>query len=119
MKTKFIKICQRLASYSDHDQHKMAAVIIKKNKLLGLGFNVLKTSPKSKHEFKQIHAEFSAMKRLTAEELEGSTIFVFREKRDGTPANAKPCESCLALIIKSGIKKIYYTHETGTKLIML
>lgn len=119
MKNKFIKICKKLAEYSDHHQHKMAALIIKKNKLLSLGYNQLKTHPKSPHFFRSTHAEFACIKQLSLEQLRGSTILVYREQRDGTLANARPCESCLKLIIQSGIKKIVFTNENRLETICL
>ena len=119
MKNKFIKLCQKVASYSDHHQHKMAAVVIRKNKLISFGFNSLKTHTKSPHLWKSTHAEFSAIKGINKEQLEGASILVFREQRDGTMANARPCASCLKLIINSGIKKIYFTHKNGIQLLYI
>lgn len=118
MKNKFLKLCHKLSSYSDHHQHKMAAVVVRKNKVVSVGWNSLKTHPKSPHAHKTQHAEFSAIKQLSPEQLEGATIFVYRAHADGSLANARPCQSCLRLIIEVGIRKIIYTHEENLQIIM-
>jgi deoxycytidylate deaminase len=115
LKTAF-RICQRVAEFSDHHQHKIGAAIVKGGKILSTGFNKLKTHTLSPHPFKSCHAEFMAIKYLDKEALEGTTIYVFRKNKKGEIVNSKPCPSCYKLITDSGIKQIYYTHETGIKM---
>ncbi len=112
---KFFKVCKKVAIYSDHHQHKIGAVIVKRNKILSTGFNKLKTHPLSPHPFRSCHAEFVAISFLSSEQLKGSTIFVYRETKQGELANSRPCSYCYSLIKSKGIKKIVYTHEDGVK----
>ena len=119
MKNKFFKLCKKLSTCSDHHQHKLGALVCNKNKILGVGFNQLKTNPNSTHPFKSTHAEFMAIQNCNAEDLKGATLYVYRENRQGKAVNSKPCVSCMTLIINSGIKKIYFSHEDdGYKLIL-
>lgn len=115
MKDSYLRICKKVASFSDHHSHKMAALVTKGNKILSTGFNKMKTHPLSPHPFKSCHAEFMAIKLLDEKALKGSTIFIYRQNKLGILANSRPCPSCMQLIIDSGIKKIVYTHETGIK----
>lgn len=111
MKAKFFKLCKKLSTCSDHHQHRLGALVVNKDKILGVGFNSLRTHPKSPHEFKSVHAEFMAINSCDPETLKGATLYVYRENRSGNVVNSKPCVSCMTLILNSGIKRIYYTHE--------
>lgn len=119
MKAKFFKLCKKLSTCSDHHQHRLGALVCSKDKILGVGFNSLRTHPKSPHFFKSCHAEFMAIISCSPETLKGATLYVYRENRKGEVVNSKPCVSCMTLIQKVGIKKIYFTHECsdGYKLI--
>ncbi len=99
---------------SDHTQHKLGAVIVNKNKVVGLGCNSTKTSPRSPHKFNTLHAEVAAV--LNARQnVAGYDIYVFRETKDGMPACSKPCATCENLLRSQGIKNIYYSDRTGFK----
>lgn len=113
MKEKFFHLCKKLSQHSDHHQHKLGAVIVKKNKILGIGFNKVKTHTKSPHKFNMLHAEISAILNTDPKDLEGSSIYVYRERKDGKLGNARPCIYCYQLIYKYKIKKIYYSSEDG------
>lgn len=118
MKSKFFKLCKKLSTCSDHHQHKLGALVCNKKKILGVGFNQLRTHTKSPHKFKSTHAEFAAINSCKPEDLRGATLYVYRENRSGEAVNAKPCESCMTLILEAGIKKVYFSHEDeGYKLI--
>lgn len=111
MKLKFFEIAKKLSYKSDY-HHKLGSVIIKKNRILGLGFNKPnKTSPHSNHPFRTIHAELDAILSCDRQDLIGSTIYIYREFKDGSPAPAKPCTYCQQLIELAGIKKVCYTDD--------
>lgn len=109
MKIKFFEIAKKLSKFSDHHQHKLGAVLTQKNRVVGIGFNKLKTNPKSTHLFKAHHAEFDAILNSEKYDLRGCDIYVYRETRNGDMAMSYPCASCYNLIKSKGIKNIYYT----------
>jgi deoxycytidylate deaminase len=47
------------------------------------------------------------------QDLTGSSIYVYRETKNGALGLAKPCPSCREAIREAGINKVYYTIETG------
>lgn len=111
MKPKFFGIARKLSLKSDY-HHKIGAVIVKKNRIVGLGFNKpFKTNPNSNNPFKTIHAELDAILDADQDDLRGSTIYVFREYKDGTLACAKPCQHCQELIKRFEIKRVCYTDK--------
>lgn len=111
MKFKFFDLAKKLSKKSDY-HHKIGSVIVKKNRILGVGFNKpYKTSPHSNHPFRTIHAELDAILDANKEDLKGSTIYVYRELRNGKIASAKPCAHCQELLKRYEIKRVFYTDE--------
>jgi pyrimidine deaminase RibD-like protein len=92
----------------------MAAVIVLKGKIIGRGFNLLKTCPGSPHPYRSTHAEYSAFLDANGN-IEGATVYVFRETKNGVTAPAKPCTSCFDFLVGKGVKKIVYTIENSYK----
>lgn len=119
MKNKYFKLAKKLSFKSDYC-HQLGAVVVKKNKVLGIGFNKPhKTSPKSLHPFKTVHAELDAILDCNRKAVKGSVIYVYREFKDGTPANSKPCQYCEIMLKRAGIKKVFYTDNGQYKEIAL
>lgn len=110
---KHINILKRLLTYSDHPKYQISCILTKGNKIISLGFNKYKTHPKSLSEFKYIHAELDAVLDNKFTDLDGCTAYIYREHKDGTPALAKPCPTCMQTLKLAGIKKICYS-DNGT-----
>lgn len=106
-------LAQKLASKSDHHTYKLGCVIFRNNNVIGVGFNKIKTHPKSPHKWKMIHAEFDALIGVQASDLRGSSVIVYRESKAGNIGLAKPCKSCEGLLFQVGIEKVYYTTDNG------
>ncbi len=112
---KHFELARRLSKKSDHPQYKMGCVIVKGKRVVGMGYNQLKSHPKSPHKWKTIHAEFHATLGADLAELRGATAFVYREKKNGDLANAMPCKSCQSMLDNLGIKEVYYTYQNSFK----
>lgn len=115
MKNKFFDLAKKLSYKSDHRQHKIGGVLVKKSKIISVGFNKLRTHTKSNNPWKSVHCEFDVILGCTKEELAGSSIYIYRQHQDGSSANSKPCKYCAMLIKESGIKKVYYTDDNSYK----
>lgn len=113
MKLKHFQLASKLAKKSTHHQHHLGAVITKGNKILGVGFNKNKTSPRSNNAFSTLHAEISAILNTDEEDLEGSEIYIFRATKSGKLGLSRPCIFCEKMLRSVGIKKIYYTTTEG------
>lgn len=107
----YLRMAKQVSKKSDHHSHKMGCVIVKGNKVLGTGFNAMKTHPKSPHTYKNIHAEFMATLNARPASIDGATAYVFREQKNGTWAVAKPCKDCRKFLMDSGIRKVVYSFE--------
>lgn len=111
---RFLRLAKDASQKSDHHTHKMGCVIAKSNKILGVGYNAMKTHPKSPHAYKSIHAEFMAIVNA-GYDIKGSTVYVFRQQKDGTMAIAKPCSYCWEFLIECGAKEVIYSFEGSYK----
>jgi deoxycytidylate deaminase len=111
--SKYFSLAKTLSKKSNHPQYQMGCVIVKKNNVVSTGFNQLKTHPKSPHAWNMIHAEFAAILGVSASDLEGSTVYVYRELKNHEPAMAKPCKTCHKMLFNLGVKEVYFTTPTG------
>ena len=113
MKPKMFEIAKKL-SHRSPSKFKHGCVISDKRKIIGVGFNDMnKTYPKTLDPWKTLHAEVHALIGLDRSLTKGSTAYVYRETKDGKPANSKPCESCKLALQLAGIRKVYYTIPTS------
>lgn len=119
MKPYFFKLAQR-ESYKSTSRFRLGAVVVDKRKnVLGVGFNQMeRTHPKarfSNEKYPFLHAELSALLGLKHEETQGGSVYVFRQKKDGTMGNAKPCPGCMQALKDMGIRRVYFSDENGYK----
>ena len=113
MKLRFFKLAQAISKKSSSNP-RVGCVIVKKNKVVGLGFNNRnKTHPKAKNIGHRIHAELHAIIGVSADDLHGAHVYVFREYADGELAMTKPCACCQAVLESAGVKKVFYTTYGG------
>lgn len=113
MKLKFLKLAQ-LCSKKSKSHPKVGCVIVKKNKIVGLGWNDRsKTHPKSQTMGNFRHAELHALIDASDSDLKGSHVYVFREHANGMYAMVKPCVHCHAILADAGVKKVFYTTYGG------
>lgn len=83
----------RRADYTTWQNPRVGAVVVKDNQLLATGHT---------HEFGGVHAERDAIRKLTASQLQGATLYVTLE----------PCSHygkqppCADLIVDSGIRRV-------------
>lgn len=112
MKLKYFKLAKKISKNSNHHSHKLGAIVVKKSKIIGQGYNQpKKTHPLSSTFGKTIHAELHAILDCSSKDLTGCDIYVYRGGVEGDPLLAKPCEHCQKLLIDFGIKKVYFSVD--------
>lgn len=120
----YLGLAKNASEFSDFPQHKLGAVLIEKNRVVSVGFNSKKENPIQKHLNKlrgydvekahnSLHAEVYTL--LKAKDLDidwnKTSLFIYRQHKDGRKALAKPCAACSQMIKQLGIKNIYYTGD--------
>lgn len=113
--THMIDLARKVSYKSQYDKYKIGAVICNKSKILGIGFNRHKTHPKAPNKYKFLHAEIDACLGVNEGQLDKSTIYVFRARKDGTMGLAKPCSTCHGFLSSVGVKTMVYTTNDGIK----
>lgn len=115
---KFIHLALVTAELSIHPRFRLGAVIVQGPRVLSLGINSLRSHPRQINPYTNlqglsIHAELAAI--LRCKNTRGADLFVGRILRDGSPALAKPCHSCQAIIREAEIRRVYYSTKEGWK----
>lgn len=118
MNKSFFELARRI-SFKSLYKHRLGSVIVKKGKVLGLGYNSTRTHPRSNTPYHQTHAELSAILNSRLEDFTGCDIYVYRETPTGKIANSKCCIYCEKMIRSLGFKTIYYTNNNGYEKIVI
>ena len=112
---RFVKVALDLATAVHRDDecyYQLCALVVKKNRVLSVGYNNPKTHPLAKTKMRQLHAEMDAILRCTIEQLDGAELIVVRARRDRKVGMAKPCKACNSFILlHTTIKRVYYTVD--------
>jgi deoxycytidylate deaminase len=94
-------------------QHRVGAAVYQGNRLISVGWNVLKTHPDSGTWGNYQHAEFACLAGQYKYDLVGSLIYVVRLTRGGNLGISKPCPECRKWIKACGIKRVIYIGSDG------
>ncbi len=107
---RFANIALELAEKAQGEMtYSLCALVVRKNKVISVGYNSRKTSPKMNNRMQMWHAEASALTRCPEGDLTGADLIVARIRRSGLPGLAKPCACCMGFIRHFGIRRVFYT----------
>jgi deoxycytidylate deaminase len=112
---KFVKAGLELAQAAHRDRdcyYQLCALVVKRNRVISVGYNNPKTHPLAHTKMRQLHAEMDAIIGCTKAELDGAEIVVVRARRDGKVGMAKPCRACDDFIRRVGLRRVYYTVDS-------
>lgn len=99
--------------------HRHGSVVVKRNKIIGSGYNCLLRKPT--HDLYSKHAEISAIEnaKRNGHAFKGARLYVVRLMRDSNQEllrlrNSLPCTKCSFYIESHNISRIFYTCEETT-----
>ena len=120
----YFRAAESVSTLSNH-RCKIGCVVVRGHRIISSGHN----SKDSVHAFQAridkeyfncecagvLHAETDALLPLIKSkiDLNGASIYVFRRMKDGSLGMARPCQRCMKVIRKCGIKYINYTTYDG------
>lgn len=131
---RIFSIARLISHTSTYGRIRIGAVLLAGNKIISVGVNSRKSHPiqKRMNEFRikenhqtpfewehcthSIHAEMEAILHAPYELLNSNktlSLYIYRESKDGTLRNCRPCPACMAMIKKYNIRNIYYTTNDG------
>jgi tRNA(Arg) A34 adenosine deaminase TadA len=99
--------------------HRHSAAVIYKNQIMTSGHNrYIKKVLLEGGEFghKTMHAELSAVLKIKSsiQKMQGSVdIIVIRINNRMELKNSRPCNNCIEKLRSIGIRRVYYSNETG------
>ena len=105
------------ASSKSIESNRHGAVLARRGVLHSVGWNKNKTHPAAVLYFsKCIHAELAAIIGVNKPDIPGMDIYVARKMRSkGEPLGmSRPCKVCIDMLHKAGIRRVYYTTQTGS-----
>ena len=123
----YFNAAKAVSELSDH-HHRLGCVVVNKHRIISSGHNSDTRCHRIQAELDmdrhgvpcpgKIHAETAALLPYLNSKgsIDGASIYIYREHRDGSPAKARPCPSCMKLIKQCGIRRIYYTTDSGIAL---
>ena len=129
---KFINTAFEIAKATDPVRgSRIGAVIVRKNRVIGVGFNHIKSHPMQKQYARnseaiffhaEIHAIKNALRKISVEDLKQCTLYIARAKKGDGHSNrrhwhygeAKPCSGCANCINEFELKSVVYTTDEQT-----
>ena len=115
-------------SNDEYPRARLAAAIVRGNKIISIGRNRKKSDPLQAKFSKnneaiflhaEIHAIKNALREIRVDELQDTSLYICRVKQPNTYtdpfvwAMSKPCEGCERAILEFGIKEVIYTTSPG------
>lgn len=125
---RFFDVAKAVSRTSNFHGNHMGCCVVSKGVVVSVGCNGEKTHPMQKtyNNFRnfdiqkypnKIHAEVHALSLLISRkndiDWQKTSIYIYRELKNGKPALSKPCLACMQLIKDLGISYIYYVNENG------
>lgn len=125
---KFFEKAAEVAKGSNFNKHHLGCVAVLKNKVIAASSNKLKTHPlqaefdkyrnfeceSDLQNMHSLHAEIACLSMIKQNiDYKDLELYIVRIRKNGEYGLARPCNSCMNLIIKRGIKKIYYSTNGG------
>lgn len=99
---------------------KVAAILMRRGKLVGIGVCSMKTSPhgnrlsRTGNRVSQQHAEIHLLRHVVAHRYKpNDTLYVVRFLADGQMSMAMPCPACAHEIGLAGLRKVFFTNWQG------
>lgn len=121
----YFDAAKSVSKLSNYKKVQIGAVAVYKHRIISSGHNSTKTNPiQKKYNIYRydadgehcVHAETNCLLPLIHNhdiDFSKVSIYIYREYKNGNLAKSRPCKSCEMLMRELGIRKIYYTNETG------
>ena len=110
---RLVRRASLLAAASPHPLFRVGAVVAHGGRIIATGTNKPRSHPQAPGPFYTIHAEVDALTGIQRHRVAGATLYVVRLTRDGTLAGSRPCARCWDVLVRQGLRRVYYLSATG------
>lgn len=124
----YLRKAYEISKLSDFPRVPIGCIAVYKKRIIGIGYNSLKTSPiQAKYNAlsgrklmankgrinEYIHAEMDCLNMIRHMDVDFSKVrlYISRKNMLGEIGSCKPCEACEYAIKELGIKTVYYTDK--------
>ncbi|MEU6707878.1 hypothetical protein [Streptomyces wuyuanensis] len=101
----------RQAARSDC-RFQVGAALVQGNRILAAAPNKRRNSPVIDFRNSTFHAEEAVLRRVRR--TAGASVYVARVDARLRPAMAKPCPRCQTALREAGVRRVFYTTDSGT-----
>lgn len=112
----YFRIAKLARDNSDYPKNskKMGSVLVRAGNILAFSANKNKSHPEYQENtfIHSIHSELATLIRCQSDTT-GADIYIYREGAKGNLAMAKPCQHCYSALKLAGIRRAYFTTDTG------
>jgi len=98
---KYINMAIKIAN-KGKDNHRHGCILVKGSNVVSRGKNSYDNG---------MHAEESCLNKCKPDNLDGTTLYVVRLRRNQPVGMSAPCKNCFKYIKNSGIKRVVYTTD--------
>ena len=120
MKNKrYIELAKRVAEQSNYGKFRHGAVLVKGNSVRSVSCNKHRHCSFGARFRKEgfgeatLHAELGAILGMDRSVTQGADVYVARINKEGEARISKPCSMCEAAMRHVGVRRVYYTNESG------
>jgi deoxycytidylate deaminase len=125
---RFFTHARHMAEMSDYTRCPIGCIAVYKNKIIGCGFNSHRTHPLQQqynqyrnfgnnagNALAKIHSEIAVISQIQNLGIDYSKVelYIYRKCKSRDCGIARPCEGCLRAILELGIRRIFFTTDTG------
>lgn len=89
-------------------RYKHGCVVVSNGRIVSIATNKKVGDPEKQWRRAHIHAEAAAIV-AAGKRANGSTVYVARVSKDGTPANSKPCKKCEGYLQRFKVSQVVWT----------
>ena len=123
-KARLIELASKIALGSGHPHFHHGALLVKSGKVLNWSsnypqFNSFAAKFFYPREHASLHAEIGCLLGMNRQSTEGADILVIRIKKQGQLGTSKPCGMCINAAKFCGIKRIFYSTDSGLEVLGL
>ena len=120
MKNKrYIELAKRVAEQSNYGKFRHGAVLVKGNSVRSVSCNKHRHCSFGARCRKEgfgeatLHAELGAILGMDRSVTQGADVYVARINKEGEARISTPCSMCEAAMRHVGVRRVYYTNESG------
>jgi len=120
---RYIELAKNVAAQADHGEHFHGAVLVKGGKIINCSHNSVNFNKFAAHYVHlndgrkkihaSLHAEIGCILGLPRKVTHKADVYVVRVRHTGELAMSKPCAMCEQVLRHVGVKRVFFSDDSG------